>query len=849
MSPRMLSRWRLASLAWVGAAACGSVVVPEVSSDGGLRDAGRTDAAIVTDAGARDSGAERFDVTVLLQGSGSGSVESPSFDLTCAGDACTGEVAAGERVQLIAVAGVGSAFGEWSGICDGEGESCTVEVERDLALAVRFDRVFTLTVVAAGDGSGVVTSPGGAISCPDECISELVEGTTVQLTATPDEDVEFGAWSGDCAGTSPTCEVTLDRDRSVVASFDRDRVTLSVALAGDGLGTVTADLGPIDCPGTCSASYAVGETVTLTAAPDADVRFAGWFGACAGTESCIVTMEAARAVTATFELEREPLTVVLQGSGAGRVTSDIGGIDCPGACTEAYVRGAAVELTATASPGSRFAGWGGACSGTGTCNVTVSSATNVSAQFIARQALTVATVGSGAGVVTSLPLGIDCGATCVAQFDRGTSVMLTAQSNADAYFVGWSGDCVGTTPTCTTTLSADRGVTARFRARAVQVTAGTHHACAAFQDGTVRCWGRGDSGRLGYSSTVDVGDDAADDLSTMQVSVGGNAERVVAGTAHTCALLTGGSVRCWGDALNGQLGYGSSTTIGDDEPPAAAGPVSLAGNATSISSGSSHTCALLSGGSVRCWGYNFLGQLGLGTFGVGSNVGDNEVPSAVAAVSLGESAEEVACGGSHCCARLASGAVRCWGDNNRGQLGLGHTDRIGDDEVPSTAPPVMLGGTPTSLHAGSNALHGCAIFPPSNGYRCWGRGTDGQLSPAIAVDIGDNELPSTVAVTGSQYAQLCAAATHTCGRTTAGAVFCWGTNDYGEGTPALGSTGDLGAPAVDLTCGDQFNCAVLSTGGVRCWGRAHYGQLGYGSTQNVGDGVGPSILAAGDVPL
>ena len=95
----------------------------------------------------------------------------------------------------------------------GDPRRAAVDVDRDVGLTVRFDRLFTLTVMTAGDVTGVVTAPDGVVACPDVCAAQLVEGTMLELSATPDADVEFGAWAGDCSGTSPRCEVTLDRDR------------------------------------------------------------------------------------------------------------------------------------------------------------------------------------------------------------------------------------------------------------------------------------------------------------------------------------------------------------------------------------------------------------------------------------------------------------------------------------------------------------------------------------------------------------------------------------------------------------------------------------------------------------
>ncbi len=157
--------------------------------------------------------------------------------------------------------------------------------------------------------------------------------------------------------------------------------TLGVSIAGAGSGKVT---GPqIVCPGACSASYPEGATVTLTATPASGSSFAGWTGACTGTGTCAVEMDSAEQVTATFTSNLNPARVrlIVATNGPGRVLG--GGIDCPGSCTVTYARGSTVTLVAEPAAGSRFAGWTGACSGTGTCSLVMSADRSVGATFLA----------------------------------------------------------------------------------------------------------------------------------------------------------------------------------------------------------------------------------------------------------------------------------------------------------------------------------------------------------------------------------------------------------------------------------------------------------------------------------
>jgi Divergent InlB B-repeat domain/PASTA domain len=156
------------------------------------------------------------------------------------------------------------------------------------------------------------------------------------------------------------------------------------------------------------------------------------------------------------------LTAARTGSGAGLVSSSPSGIDCGATCGFSFAGGTSITLTAAAAAGSGFAGWsGGGCSGTGTCTVTLNADTSVTATFVLMRSLTVSRSGNGSGSVTSSPSGINCGATCSAQFDDGTSVTLTPAAASGSHFTGWSGDCTGT-GTCTLTMNVNHSVAARF---------------------------------------------------------------------------------------------------------------------------------------------------------------------------------------------------------------------------------------------------------------------------------------------------------------------------------------------------------------------------------------------------
>jgi alpha-tubulin suppressor-like RCC1 family protein len=234
--------------------------------------------------------------------------------------------------------------------------------------------------------------------------------------------------------------------------------------------------------------------------------------------------------------------------------------------------------------------------------------------------------------------------------------------------------------------------------RAVAIAAGDFHTCAILDTGQVRCWGYGANGSLGYGNASSIGDnETPGSVAPVDLGVGRRAVAISGGGFSTCALLDNGAVLCWGPGEYGQLGTASTDAIGDDETPGSASTVGFGAGerAVAISSGSSFSCALLDSGRVRCWGYGGDGQLGYGNT---DNIGDNELPGSVSPVDLGADRKAVAIslGTSHSCALLDIGRVRCWGSNPNGRLGLGNGDTIGDDETPGGFGPVDLGGLMTT---------------------------------------------------------------------------------------------------------------------------------------------------------
>lgn len=310
------------------------------------------------------------------------------------------------------------------------------------------------------------------------------------------------------------------------------------------------------------------------------------------------------------------------------------------------------------------------------------------------------------------------------------------------------------------------------------VSVGGRHVCAIVSGGTIRCFGDGSAGQLGDG--VDRGDAGSTDAGAetgVPLGVVGltSASGIAAGFSHTCARLEGSAIRCWGANDFGQLGDG--TTIAKRTPTI----LSLA-NVKEISAGGAHTCAVLNDGTAMCWGRNDDGQIGDGT------TNTRLLPVAVNNLN---GVEQIAAGMFHTCARLKSGAVHCWGRNDGGQIGDG---TIGTQRL--FAVPVLSLNDANDIAAGLGDT--CAVTK-SGLLRCWGRA----IARANATTVAGFPALEEVSIATSVL--------EVCGRARDNSVRC---------TAVLGGTprpinGIL--DAVQLSAGGFGTCARSSNGALRCW--------------------------------
>ncbi len=344
---------------------------------------------------------------------------------------------------------------------------------------------------------------------------------------------------------------------------------------------------------------------------------------------------------------------------------------------------------------------------------------------------------------------------------------------------------------------------------AVQVAVGGYHSCAITVNGGVKCWGFNGNGQLGEGTTQ---------THWLPADVVGLADGVTAlalGENHTCALITGGRMKCWGQNSYGQLGDG---TITDRQTPVDV--VGLGSGVRAIAAGSYHTCAVTEAGGVKCWGTNENGQVGDGS------VQRRSIP--VDVVGLAGGIQALSAGIGHTCALTIGGGVKCWGANGTGQLG--------DGTNITRLTPVEVVGSASGVRAiGVGSLHSCAVTA-SGAAQCWGQNNSGQLGigprsypyPATPTDVVGLQS-GVVAISGGDQ--------HTCAILSGGAVQCWGNNEYGQvgdGTTTNRFTPidvvDLQGGGTGVSAGIYHTCAVTDVGGVKCWGLNRSGQLGDGTT-------------------
>ena len=360
---------------------------------------------------------------------------------------------------------------------------------------------------------------------------------------------------------------------------------------------------------------------------------------------------------------------------------------------------------------------------------------------------------------------------------------------------------------------------------AQNIDVGDNHFCAkSFDDNTIKCWGSNNNGQIGDGGAI-PGDLHLTPSTVVNIS---NASQIDTGYDFSCALLTDNTVQCWGMNSYGQLGNGSTTNQ--------SAPVSVSGisNATKVAVGNNHACALLSDNTIKCWGYGNKGQLGNGS------TADQSTPVAVSGIST---ATQISAGYSHTCSTLNDNSVQCWGENTYGQLGNGNTT--------DQSTPVAVSGPISSVKVSAGTWHTCAVDSTGNALKCWGRNSSGELGIG---NTTDQLTPALVGTFGSgQVTDISAGQHFSCALDSGGDVYCWGGNTKGElgignlinqDTPTLtyeASAFNLSVSSIHAGLGDSA-CAIIDNSSpafnnsVLCWGNYNPGSWSAGLGTNVQEG-------------
>ena len=314
------------------------------------------------------------------------------------------------------------------------------------------------------------------------------------------------------------------------------------------------------------------------------------------------------------------------------------------------------------------------------------------------------------------------------------------------------------------------------------------------------------------------------------------------GLDSACAITTSGGLMCWGNNDYGNLG--DNTYLDRTSPVAVSG---LTSGVTAVAVGEYHTCALTSAGAVKCWGFNDRGQLGDGTTTL------RTTPVAVSGLSSGVTA--ITAGEYHTCALMTAGGVKCWGANTDSQLGLG--GGLGSPAWSLTPQNVsgLTSGVSTISAGGTNT---CALTT-AGGVKCWGDNQYSQLGNGLAPT--DSSTPQDVTGLTSGVSDIALGKWHACVRTTDNNVKCWGSNsgrlgnnsDSDSQSPVTvhtssSSTAPLGSVSA-VAAGGYHSCVVLADSGVKCWGANGHGQVGDGSTTKRSTPVDVRESTSSSVPL
>ena len=349
---------------------------------------------------------------------------------------------------------------------------------------------------------------------------------------------------------------------------------------------------------------------------------------------------------------------------------------------------------------------------------------------------------------------------------------------------------------------------------ATAVTASSSYTCALHRAGTISCWGNNSDGQLGSGQT---GEELEESAVPVQVADITDAIAIASSQLHSCALHMAGTISCWGNHYQGRLGSGQTSE--ELEEPAVPVRVANITDAIAIATGEQHSCALREDGTIACWG----GDDGFGLFGETSEfqeadqLGTFPVPVQVTDIT---DAVAIATGEEHSCALHQNGEISCWGYNPWGRLGNGQSGAEESDT------PVEVAGISNAKDIGAGLYHTCVLLE-SGSVSCWGGNWIGQLGD------GTNEN-SAVPVQAEGIANATDVATgwfDSCALNETGTISCWGGHNMANNPFDPLEVEDI-TDATALATSSSHSCALHKNGTISCWGNNYYGQLGNGTDEN-----------------
>lgn len=297
------------------------------------------------------------------------------------------------------------------------------------------------------------------------------------------------------------------------------------------------------------------------------------------------------------------------------------------------------------------------------------------------------------------------------------------------------------------------------------IATGRDHSLALLSNGTVKAWGFGSAGELGLGTTS-----LQNTPQQIPASNLSNVIAVAAGTQYSLALLANGTVKSWGENTGGQLGLGFSGAGTNQSTPQQI-PLASLSNVVAIAAGEAHSAALLSNGTVKVWGYNSLGQLGLG------NIGNQCTPQQIPASRL-RNVVAISAGGAHSLALCSGGQVVVWGDNSFGQYGLGCISGQGAAHSSIHGIPLSSLNNVAAISAGGS--HSLALLSDGT-VKTWGYNGNGGLGigpiPSPYVQTTPLQVPTNSL---SNVSSLCAGYFHSLSLLSDGTVKAWGANSLGQ---------------------------------------------------------------------